>query len=86
VGSTLGIQFYNDSKELVDTNVHDLNGHLTDGVFLCDAKYGADKDVCYLVLATARSYHGMDVKGMCENIDSDFFRFSCIRSTGGFDE
>ncbi len=83
VGSTLGMQFYKDSKVLIDDNIKELSTNFASGDSVCSQKTGADQDVCYLVLATAKSYHNQDYEGLCDKIDSDFFRFSCARSTSG---
>ena len=80
VGITLGAQFYKDSKVLVDNSIANLQGNLYEGESICANESGAQKDVCYLVLATARFAQSGETEGLCENIDSDFYKFSCLKS------
>ncbi|MFC1723771.1 hypothetical protein ACFL0V_06530, partial [Nanoarchaeota archaeon] len=80
VGSTLGMQFYNESKVLVDDAIMKLSGQVERGEEICDAEFGAQKDVCYLVLATAKNMRGLDASRYCDNIGSDFYKFACMRT------
>jgi len=44
---------------------------------VCEGKTKIDKDVCYLTVAAIYEQAYYDV---CENIDSTFYKFSCIRA------
>jgi len=82
IGGTLGMKFYQDTTRLVDKNIKEMRGDYYYGQFLCETKEGPDRDVCTLVLATALSEHRSEeeMTALCDNIQSDFYRFTCMRS------
>ncbi|HII72633.1 TPA: hypothetical protein HA265_07795 [Candidatus Woesearchaeota archaeon] len=83
VGSTVGMQFYGESKVMVDKAVKGLQGNIAKGESVCDKEEGPQKDVCYLVLVTARTYNNEgSTEGLCDRIQSDFYRLACMRTTG----
>jgi len=86
IGITLGMKLYNDTAALVDENIAELRGSYSYGFDLCNEKQDHEKDVCLLVIATARSVQQADNEELletCRLIKSDFYRFTCIRSVSG---
>ncbi len=81
IGTTLSIQFYEETKTMIDSTIHEMKDSYQWGTRLCDTKEGADKDICYLVLASAQSNNGKADPRLCNHIRSDFYRFSCLRLT-----
>ncbi len=45
---------------------------------ICESKIGSEKDICFLTLA-AMYKEALPI--ICENIDSTFYKFTCIRAT-----
>lgn len=83
IGGTLGVQFYKDTTRMIDQTVHELKGDYYKGQLLCEMKYGPEKDVCLLVIATAMSEYDRpeaELTKICESIESDFYQFTCKRS------
>jgi hypothetical protein len=83
IGITLGVTFYNDTTKIVDSVLAEMKGNYFHGQLVCEAKSGPERDVCYLVLATVMSKQKdpiSDPVSVCDNIRSDFYRFTCKRS------
>lgn len=84
IGITLGAQFYKDTTRLIDKNIVEMKGDYYRGQLVCESKdAGPEKDVCNLVLATAMTQYErppVEVHSLCDNIRSDFYRFTCMRS------
>lgn len=83
IGLTLGYQFYKDTTKLIDSTVKELHGDYYRGQLVCEMKEGYEKDVCMLVIATAMSAQDrpqQELAFLCNGIQSDFYRFTCIRS------
>ncbi len=86
IGLTLGFQFYSDTTKLIDSTIKEMHGDYYRGQLLCEQKSGHEKDVCTLVVATAMSVQHRpeaELKGFCDSIQSDFYRFTCMRSIAG---
>ncbi len=86
LGGTLGAQFYKDTKVLIDESLKEMRGDYYRGQLVCDSKEGPERDVCHLVLATALSTKqrpASELQGICDNIESEFYRFTCMRSISG---
>ncbi len=83
IGLTLGVQFYKDTTHKIDIMVKEMTPNMYMGSLLCDAKEGTDKDLCKLIIATAMSSKDRpkeEVTGICNSIQSDFYKFTCMRS------
>lgn len=94
IGGTIGYQFYKDTTKLIDQSILELKGDYYTGVIKCEQKTGPERDVCTLVIATilseridpAKSSQSMrymqqpDLEKLCNTIQSDFYRFTCMRS------
>jgi hypothetical protein len=83
IGVTIGYQFYKDTKMLIDQTVVELHGDYYKGQIICEEKEGLDKDVCMLIIATAQRAENRpkaELYYLCDSIQSDFFRFTCVRS------
>ncbi|MBW2996832.1 DUF2127 domain-containing protein [Candidatus Woesearchaeota archaeon] len=83
IGGTLGVQFYKDTTRMIDQTVEELKGDYYKGQLLCEMKYGPEKDVCLLVIATAMSEYERpeaELIQICDSIESDFYQFTCKRS------
>lgn len=57
---------------------------LDQAIFLCNDKFGQQKDVCYVVLAVA---YGDEIKSeqgsqLCDNIAFSFYKITCLRALG----
>ncbi|MFQ5474863.1 MAG: hypothetical protein ACE5DM_03430 [Candidatus Nanoarchaeia archaeon] len=82
IGISYGLNFYGETTRMVDQTVVELSA--SQGFFAedtCLAKEGKEKDVCLVVLATM--YNSSDINQIskiCKNIDSDFYRFTCLRT------
>ncbi|HIH42866.1 TPA: hypothetical protein HA246_04430 [Candidatus Woesearchaeota archaeon] len=57
---------------------------LDQAIFLCNNKFGQEKDVCYVVLAVA---YGDEIKNnaddavkICDNIEFSFYKITCLRA------
>ncbi|MBU2561757.1 MAG: hypothetical protein KKD17_05660 [Nanoarchaeota archaeon] len=86
IGITIGVQFYKDTTRMIDSNIAELKGDYYRGQLLCEQKSGPDRDVCTLVVATALSAKQRseaEMLGLCNSIQSDFYRFTCMRSIAG---
>jgi len=95
LGITLGVQFYKDTTRIIDQTVAELKGDYYRGMYACEEKSGTDRDICVLVVATALSAQydthteGTAVErpdyisSLCDSIESDFYRFTCMRSISG---
>lgn len=86
IGGTLGVNFYKDTKRMIDNNIQDIHGDYYRGQLVCEKKTGPERDVCTLVVATAmsgkqRPYE--ELAGLCADIKSDFYRFTCMKSISG---
>ncbi|MBW2964365.1 hypothetical protein KY363_02800 [Candidatus Woesearchaeota archaeon] len=93
IGGTIGYQFYKDTTRLIDQSIAELKGDYYTGVIKCEQKTGPERDVCTLVIATilsekmdrtaveSRKYlQQPDLEKLCNTIQSDFYRFTCMRS------
>lgn len=83
IGATLGVTFYKDTTRLIDESVAEIGGDYYMGQLICETKEGPEKDVCTLVIATAMSEYERseaELTGLCDTIQSDFYRFTCMRS------
>ena len=82
IGLSSAINFYGDTTRIVDQTMIELGS--THPFFIeeaCLTKEGKERDVCLIVLATM--YNTSDpeqVGSICSNIESDFFRFTCLRT------
>jgi hypothetical protein len=97
LGITLGAQFYKDTTEVIDQTIAEMEGDYYHGQLVCEQKKAHEKDICYLVVATALSAQYDSAKAgsttqapkpdyfgsLCDDIDSEFYRFTCIRSITG---
>lgn len=86
VGGTLGVSFYKDTKRLIDEAITDIHGDYYRGQMVCESKQGPERDVCTLVVATAMSQKQRpygELAGLCADIRSDFYRFTCMKSISG---
>ncbi len=86
IGGTLGVSFYKDTKRMIDDSIRDIHGDYYRGQLACEKKTGTERDVCTLVVATAmsgkqRPYE--ELAGLCADIESDFYRFTCMKSISG---
>ena len=83
IGVTLGVNFYKDTTRLIDESIAEIGGDYYMGQLLCETKEGPERDVCTLVIATAMSEAQRseeELQGFCDDIQSDFYRFTCLRS------
>jgi hypothetical protein len=81
IGLTLGFSFYKHSKFVIDKTIKEMGGNYAFGESDCIAKSGEERDVCLLVLATARDQAGLaQDSSICDKIDSELYRFTCVRS------
>ncbi|MBN1544081.1 hypothetical protein JW898_01310 [Candidatus Woesearchaeota archaeon] len=86
IGITIGVQFYKDTTRMIDSTIVELKGDYYRGQLVCEQKQGPDRDVCTLVVATALSTQDRpesEMLGLCNSIQSDFYRFTCMRSISG---
>jgi hypothetical protein len=86
IGVTLGAQFYKDTTKIIDSTIRELHGDYYTGQLLCEQKTGHERDICTLVVATGMSVQqrpAAELAGMCDSIQSDFYRFTCMRSIAG---
>jgi hypothetical protein len=86
IGVTLGVQFYKDTTRLIDQTIKELHGDYYMGQLVCEQKSGHERDICTLVVATAMSVQQRprpELAGICDSIQSDFYRFTCMRSIAG---
>lgn len=84
IGLTLGVTFYKDTTKIVDSVIVEMKGNYFHGQLVCEAKTGPERDVCYLVLATIMSEQKDPISApvlLCDKVESDFYRFTCRRST-----
>ena len=82
IGSTYAIDFYKDTTSIVDGIVLELETtHPFFASEVCEGKQGKEKDVCMLVLATMQDSTSVkSVENICSEIDSQFYRFTCLRT------
>lgn len=86
IGATLGLQYYQQTKIQIDSTVKEMKGdYYGRGEYICSIKTGEDKDICNLVRVLGMQEYKVSpvkLRSICEDMNSDFYRFVCLRSAG----
>lgn len=87
MGSILGADFYSSTTTAVDSMLLEIQLKNPDNIyFFCMQKQGDERDVCLLIAATIEDMHGAEyskqqnIVNICQDIDSDFYKFTCYRT------
>ena len=84
IGMSYAVNFYGETTRMVDEAIVDFEtSSALFGEQVCAQKEGKERDVCLTVLAAM--YNGSDVQrvaSLCSNVESDFLRFTCLRTIG----
>jgi hypothetical protein len=69
---------YKPTIEITDKMIEEMNGKtMEEAVFRCSFYEGKEKDVCYLVAASA--YRNAP-EGICDNINNQFYKLTCAQA------
>lgn len=89
IGSIIGANFYSNTTTAVDSILLELQLKNPDNIyFFCMQKQGEQRDVCLLIAATMEDMHGAEyskqqnIVSICQDIESDFYKFTCYRTLG----
>lgn len=74
--ATFGLNFYNNTLKTTNKVISELQSSAVPELH-CSSKEGSERDICYLVVSVM--FNGEDA-GVCENIESDFYKMTCYRS------
>ncbi len=76
IGSALGYDFYQTNLEQADSIILELEGKAyEEQMEYCNSIDAQQRDLCVLIVSIKNS-----VKGLCSQIDSDFYKFSCLQA------
>ena len=81
VGSLIASRYFHEVTSRTDSLVEELNEKYDyEAESFCSSKDGLDADLCYVMYASMLKTENVDkVIKICKNIDSDFYRFTCLR-------
>ena len=78
VTTTYATKLYNDTLVMTDKIIDEIRGKTSaEALFYCSFFEGKEKDVCYMVSATA--YDDIP-KEVCGEIDTKFYRLTCMQA------
>ncbi len=82
LGGMFTIHMYKDTQRIVDETLIEIGGEYYQAQIVCEKKYSYERDICTMVTATALSNvrPEKEIKELCNAINSDFYRFTCLRS------
>ena len=76
--TTYAAALYSSTMKITDKMIYELGGMTKEqAMFYCSGYNEEERDVCYLVVATA--YKGVQ-RSICDNIQNDFYRITCIQA------
>ncbi|MBW3022594.1 hypothetical protein KY308_00635 [Candidatus Woesearchaeota archaeon] len=76
VGCLLGYDFYKTNIKITDSLILELEGkNIAEQEQTCISKVSQEKDICLLILSIKTGSYKK-----CEEIESEFYRFACMRS------
>ncbi len=76
--TSYGFKVYKDTVKITNEVIEELKGlGSEDAELLCSYKKDKEKDICYMVVATA--YEGMP-RSICDKVDYKFYKLTCVQA------